>query len=147
MLPDCSVCGEGYASTLAFRCSRCAGENVAVTVVVLAVVVCSALVFVWHMVSIEQEDATRGIIVRVKKVLPLQSIKIVVVAWQIVTQVSSSVTLKAVSRRKRWSRELDSTCLYCRFFGNGDNRPLVSVIFSRYVSKSRFSWTQCAQCS
>ena len=56
---------------------------------VLAIVFLAALAFVWHMVSIEKEGTTRSATFRVGKVLPLQSIKIIVVAWQIITQVST----------------------------------------------------------
>lgn len=57
--------------------------------VVLVIAGFAALAFVWHMVSIEKEDTSGAVVARVEKVLPLQSIKIVIVAWQIVTQVSA----------------------------------------------------------
>lgn len=94
MLPDCSVCSEGYRTTLAFRCRQCSDGNSAVVFVVLAIVFLAALAFVWHMVSIEKEDSTRGVVVRVEKVVPLQSIKIIIVAWQIVTQVSTRAMIQ-----------------------------------------------------
>lgn len=88
MLPDCSVCSKGYGATLAFRCRQCSDGNSAVIVVVLAIAILAAVAFLWHMVSIEDADSTRGVVVRVENVLPLQSIKIVLVAWQIVAQVN-----------------------------------------------------------
>lgn len=56
---------------------------------VLAIVFLAALAFVWNMVSIEKEDSTRGVVIRVEKFLPRLSIKIIIVACQIVTQVST----------------------------------------------------------
>lgn len=57
-------------------------------VVAIAIILLAALAVVWHMVSIQQGTATRGTVVRLETILPLQSLKIIVVAWQIVTQVS-----------------------------------------------------------
>lgn len=92
VLPDCSVYSEGYAATLAFTCSQCSEGNMAGVVVVLAIAILAALAFVWHMVAfIEQENTARSVFVRVGKVLPLQSIKIVIVAWQIVIQGNTCV--------------------------------------------------------
>lgn len=91
MLPDCSVCSKHYTATLAFSCGHCGGENVAVVILVLAIASIAAVAFVWYMVSTKQEGTARG---RVEKVLPLQSIKIVVVVWQIVAQVSTRAMLK-----------------------------------------------------
>lgn len=49
------------------------------------------LVLVWYMVSIEKEGTRGGVIDRVQALLPLQSCKIVIVVWQIVTQASACV--------------------------------------------------------
>lgn len=87
MRPDCSVCSEGYATTVANACSKCSDGKGAAIVVVLAIAVLVALGLLWHMVAIEQDGRPQGVVVRVWKVLPLQAIKIVTVAWQIVTQV------------------------------------------------------------
>lgn len=72
---------------LAKTCSKCNDGNGALLFVALAIAVLAALAFLWHMMSIEQEGGTQGVVVRVWKVLPLHAIKIVTVAWQIVTQV------------------------------------------------------------
>lgn len=95
MFPDCSLCSEGYVETLAFRCSKCSDGKVAVSIVIVAFVILVALAFVWQMVSIAKKDTTRGIVASLGRVLPLQSIKIIVVVWQIVTQVSSREMLKS----------------------------------------------------
>lgn len=87
-LSDCDVCSANYTATLEFRCARCSDGNVAVIVQFLTIALIEALAFVWHAVSIEKEDATRGVALRLEKVLPLRPIQIVVVAWRIITQVS-----------------------------------------------------------
>lgn len=89
MLPDCSVCSKGYGKMLANSCSKCSDGREAFIAVALATAVLAVLASVWHMVSIEQEGATQGVVARFKKILPLQSIKITTVVWQIVTQVST----------------------------------------------------------
>ena len=95
-LPDCSVCRANYTATLPFRCSECSTGNVAVVVVVIAIAILTALAFLWHMVSNEKEGTTRGVTFRVEKVLPLQSIKIIVVAWQIISQVSTCAMVNSI---------------------------------------------------
>lgn len=54
---------------------------VAIFGVVLLAVVVSYLIFG------ERQGATRGIVSRVKRCIPLQTVKIVIVVWQILTQV------------------------------------------------------------
>lgn len=100
VLSDCSVCSANYTATLAFTCSQCSDGKLAVVVVILAIAFLAALAFVWNMVAIHQEDATLGVAVRVQKVLPLQSIKIIVVVWQIVTQVSTCATIDCATRQQ-----------------------------------------------
>ena len=49
---------------------------------------CAIIVLFVHLVSGEKDGSREGIVHRVTKLLPLQSIKIVVVVWQILTQVT-----------------------------------------------------------
>ena len=87
---DCAVCSQGYVSTLSFyACSECS-EVISIVPSACAVIVVAilGLLFVWHMISIEGEHRTTWFSVdQMKAVLPLQSFKIVIVSWQIVTQV------------------------------------------------------------
>lgn len=62
--------------------------NVALVAVALAIMLSASLAVVWRMVSNEQGTTTEGIVGRLEAVLPLQSLKIIIVAWQIVTQVT-----------------------------------------------------------
>lgn len=79
--------------SLAFTCTKCVDGRggIAILVVVGVFVLGAAITLYMHLVSAEEmDDARRGIIHRFTKRLPLQSIKIVVVVWQILTQVRRS---------------------------------------------------------
>ena len=67
------------------------GGGIALMVVVGVLVLGAAIVLCTHLVSAETEGARRGVFHRVVFRLPLQSIKIVVVVWQIVTQVRGAL--------------------------------------------------------
>ena len=89
LFADCAVCSEGYAGTLSYYgCSECS-EVVSVVPSVCAVIIVGllALFFVRHMISIEGHRTTWVSFDRIKAILPLQSLKIIIVSWQIVTQV------------------------------------------------------------
>lgn len=88
MLLDCSVCSKGYGAPLAYTCRRCSDVNVTLVAVALAIVLLAVVAAVWRMVFYQQGTAAGGIIGRLEAVLPLQSLKIIIVAWQIVIQVS-----------------------------------------------------------
>lgn len=47
------------------------------------------IVFVSYMMSGKSEDVDQGIVARLTRYIPLHSVKIVIVVWQVVTQVSS----------------------------------------------------------
>ena len=75
--------------SLAFTCTKCVNSDggIAIMVVVAILILCVGIALCKHLVSGEMDGAHDGIIGRFTKHLPLQSIKIVVVVWQIVTQV------------------------------------------------------------
>ena len=89
---DCSVCEDDYAATLAFTCAKCSGSSrIALLVVVVISTGAAAVMAVYltaFLVSMEPTEArmTRPY-VKLLKHLPLQAIKILVVLWQILTQV------------------------------------------------------------
>eukprot|EP00752_Nemacystus_decipiens_P005732 g5187.t1 len=99
----CSVCSEGYYSSLAFTCNKCMGDGggIALMVIVGVLVLGAAVGVCTYLVSAETEGARRGVLLRVVNRLPLQSIKIVVVVWQILTQFASvaNVTFPDVYQR------------------------------------------------
>lgn len=86
---DCSVCTDNYVKGTGFTCTKCS-ENIwgiiaAVTTLVITVVI--AFAAVKYVMSVE--NVTRpGFIARLFRRVPLQSVKIIIVAWQILTQVS-----------------------------------------------------------
>lgn len=90
---DCSVCSEGYSRTLSFTCAECVdpGGGIAIMVVVAVFFLGAAIALCMHLVSGEMDGARQGIIHRVARRLPLQPIKIIVVVWQILTQVRRSL--------------------------------------------------------
>lgn len=89
MYTDCSVCTHDYTPTLEYVCNECSYSEgrLALVVVISVLSVAAFAVFVSFMVSEEWEDARHGIVARIAPYLPLQSLKIIVVAWQILTQV------------------------------------------------------------
>ena len=87
---DCAVCSQGYATTLSYYgCSECSEVTSIVPSVCAAIIVgILGLLFVRHMISIEGGHRTTWFSVdQMKSQLPLQSFKIIIISWQIVTQV------------------------------------------------------------
>lgn len=90
------MCSEGYSERLGFSCSRCAENSaggIAVAVFLSAAIVVLAVAVVSYGTSGKAGgDAGRGTAVeRLTRYIPLQSVKIVIVAWQIITQVRAGV--------------------------------------------------------
>lgn len=81
--------------TLSFTCTECVDSRggIAIMVVVAVFSLCAIIALSMHLVSGEMDGARQGIVHCVTKRLPLQSIKIVVVVWQILTQVSDTTSL------------------------------------------------------
>lgn len=90
--PDCSVCSEGYTASLGFVCTKCSDNitgDIALATVGAIVFLFVVVSFISYLLSAESEDDDRGILARVTRFVPLSSVKIVIVVWQIITQVSS----------------------------------------------------------
>eukprot|EP00903_Cladosiphon_okamuranus_P017744 g16334.t1 len=88
--PYCAVCREGYAESLAYTCSSCSDRKARVmAMVVLPVTVVLGVAFLGYMISKEHEVRLH----RLKRLVPLQSIKIVIVVWQILTEFTSVATI------------------------------------------------------
>ena len=85
---DCAVCSQGYAGTLYYYCSKCS-EASSIVSYVCTIIIAGLLgpLVAYYMVSIEELRTSWVSFDRVKAVLPLQSVKIIVISWQIVTQV------------------------------------------------------------
>ena len=96
-LTDCSVCSKNYASSFGFTCNKCPDNTaggIALAVILAFVVVFGFVALVSHLVSGRMGRADKGIVSRLARYVPLHSIKIVIVVWQIITQVSSSCRAK-----------------------------------------------------
>lgn len=84
---DCAVCSHGYTESLSYTCRVCSDDKatlVAWFVVPLTLIV--TLAFLGYMVSKENLTVKHTHCKSFNK-LPLQSIKIIVVAWQITAEV------------------------------------------------------------
>ena len=86
---DCAVCNNNFVKGPGFACTKCS-ENVWG---ILAAVVCSILAVVMTVLAVKYVISAnmgvgRGFFSRMLRRVPLQSVKIIIVAWQILTQVS-----------------------------------------------------------
>ena len=86
---DCSVCSKNYVSTRRFTCRECPDRTLEIAIVVIVALLASSvsLGVVSYLVSTEVVGAGQGIVARLKERIPKESIKIIVVMWQILTQV------------------------------------------------------------
>ena len=90
------MCSKTYAASLGFACNKCsdnAAGGIALAVAMAVVFLLASVAFLSYMLSGEMEGVNQGIVARVMRFIPLQSVKIVIVIWQILTQVSRTATL------------------------------------------------------
>lgn len=87
---DCSVCSEDYSSGLGPTCKKCVNDagSVAIVGVISVLAMVAFIFFVTFMVSTEKNDSEKGTAARMARLVPVQSLKIAIVSWQIITQVS-----------------------------------------------------------
>lgn len=97
---DCSVCIDKYAKGTGFTCTKCFENIGGISTAVIVLVVSMAITFaaVKYLMSVEM-GARQGIIARIIRRVPLQSVKIIIAAWQILTQVRSGVVQQDEARR------------------------------------------------
>ena len=87
LLLDCAVCSPGYATTLPYHCNKCL-EKTSLGIFVVAILASIVVCFlVCCMLSIGGHRNTGCIIASIEAIMSLQSFKILLVSWQIVTQV------------------------------------------------------------
>ncbi|CAN0122023.1 unnamed protein product [Ectocarpus sp. 6 AP-2014] len=93
--PYCSICSDGYASNLGYSCSKCfsrsGGIVFALGMAVLALFV--AVVVITYIMSGEAGERRMYVFERLGWYVPLQSVKIVIVSWQILTQFASAANV------------------------------------------------------
>ena len=102
--PDCSVCSKRFTASLGFACNKCsdnAAGGIALAVAMVVVFLLASVAFLSYMLSGEMEGVNQGIAARVTRFIPLQSVKIVIVVWQILTQVSRTATVFRCGRLRK----------------------------------------------
>lgn len=98
MYSDCSACTGGYAAAVMYTCSDCsANRGLVFGVVVLVIAVLLLFTVIFYLTKKElgvganrttaDRGAASGTLHRLKHLLPLHAVKIIVVVWQILTQV------------------------------------------------------------
>eukprot|EP00752_Nemacystus_decipiens_P012586 g11146.t1 len=102
--PYCSVCSGGYTAQLGYTCDKCSGSagGIVVVVVLAVAAVFLGVAFVTYVMSGEVgRMGRRGSFGRLVRSIPLQSLKIIIVAWQILTQFTAvaNVTFPHVYQR------------------------------------------------
>ena len=96
---DCAVCSEEYWKGSSYTCTKCSDNVWRKTAAAVAAVITIIIAFATlkYMVSVGGERAKGGITARLIRLVPLHSVKIIIVAWQILTQVNNDYTRKVAS--------------------------------------------------
>ena len=87
---DCAICSEGYTAQFGFVCNKCSSSTAGIVLAAFLAVVAALIVavaVVSYATSGEGNGKGQGLVERVARYIPLQSVKIVIVVWQILTQV------------------------------------------------------------
>lgn len=84
---------------MGFTCTECSdsARGIALTVVLSVAAVIVVLAIFAHLVSGETEGPGQAIMNRLARDIPLQTVKIVIVAWQILTQVREEAKTKCLN--------------------------------------------------
>ncbi|CAM9486217.1 unnamed protein product [Scytosiphon promiscuus] len=96
--PYCAVCEAGYSSSLSRTCNRCSSSRrqglIAVTAIAAFLAIAAIVTMLQYMLSMELAERNIGCFNRwVFRAVPLQSLKIVVVVWQILTQFADAANV------------------------------------------------------
>ena len=96
---DCAICSKGYTAQIGLKCSKCSGSTggIVLAAVLAVAALLVAAVVVSYVTSGERRVKGQGMVERVGRYVPLQSLKIVIVAWQILTQVGTIRLLLGVA--------------------------------------------------
>lgn len=111
------MCSDGYTPQLGGTCSKCADEasGVVLVAVVFLVALVLAVAVVSYVLSGESGGRMSGVVARVTQFIPLQSVKIVIVAWQILTQVRATLTCPKLAMHSRCARVCSAAGRITRF--------------------------------
>ena len=108
---DCAACEPDYSPSLSHTCTRCSSSRrqglMAATVIAALVLACAVVAIVQYLISTQQlEERDAGCFRRrILAASPVQALKIIVVVWQILTQVCARNTY--VSHRDEVSSAFD----------------------------------------
>lgn len=87
-LADCSVCSEGFYTSIGYTCTECSGDTAGVFVALVAAVLLVVVSFVMLSTWLNhQGDAFKAKVAIWRR--RLLSLKTVIIAWQILTQVKA----------------------------------------------------------
>lgn len=87
--PYCSICSNGFSKSIGFECNKCSDSDNNVLIIIVFSILIIILVSIVLAYLVSADSARFGYFSRVKKYVPIQSVKIVIVVWQILTQFSS----------------------------------------------------------
>ena len=95
------MCSDGYTHALGPSCNKCSdatGFGIALVVVLGVAILAGFTAFLTYMLSGQEQDTDRGIVARLARYIPLHTLKIVIVVWQILTQVGLSRPVNIIDR-------------------------------------------------
>ena len=101
---DCAICSDGFSGSFGFICKRCSNSigGVVVAIVFVLAFLVAVILAVSDLLSTELDRGTqrRACVERLMRYIPMQSVKVVIVTWQIVIQVrwSGLVNLNPLCR-------------------------------------------------
>lgn len=110
---DCSVCSDGYIGDGDNTCRACSSNSraqLAVIIVFSVVGVAIAIFFALYLLSGIMESVCWDVARIVARHLPSQSIKIIIVTWQILTQVRKKLKCTILFRSRIPCMSLRSAC-------------------------------------
>ena len=75
--------------SVGFTCSRCSDSTTGIVVIGILIFVCVVIgiALALHLLSGGMENTERGLVGRIIRIIPVQAVKIIIVAWQILIQV------------------------------------------------------------
>ena len=125
MTADCSVCSKDYSPGLGRTCSKCSDSKVSTVLAIVLGTLGTAVgvIVALHLLSEKKEGAGRGIVDRIIRIIPLHTLKIVVVGWQILTQVNPKDAKQCFRRSVGAIQYIIYTCVV-------DLLPAPDILFS-----------------
>ena len=88
---DCAICSDGFSGSFRFICKRCSNSigGIIVAIVFVLALLIAVMLAVSYLLSTELDRGTqrRACVERLMRYIPMQSVKVVIVTWQIVIQV------------------------------------------------------------